>query len=98
MSTPHHATALDADVHGAPVLVPPTTRRLDGAVREASVPPFAQPVRHGSLADLPFENAAVAPGDVVLSRKTGTAPGGTSRRSGSPPRSWPPRRDSSPRA
>ncbi|MEV5182281.1 AMP-dependent synthetase/ligase [Streptomyces werraensis] len=70
MSTPHHATALDADVHGAPVLVPPATRRLDGAVREAYVPPFAQPVRHGSLADLPFENASTAPGDVVLSRKT----------------------------
>ena len=71
MTTPHHATALDADVHGAPVLVPPATRRLDGAVREASVPPFAQPVRHGSLADLPFENANAAPGDVVLSRKGG---------------------------
>ncbi len=35
------------------------------------MPPFAQPVRHGSLADLPFENASAAPGDVVLSRKSG---------------------------
>jgi long-chain acyl-CoA synthetase len=51
-------------------LVEPETRRLDGAVREAYVPPFAPPVRHGSLADLPFENASAVPGAVVLSRKT----------------------------
>ncbi|MDT0402530.1 MULTISPECIES: AMP-dependent synthetase/ligase [Streptomyces] len=69
MSTPH-SSALDDDVYGAPVLVEPQTRRLDGVVREASVPPFARPVRHGSLADLPFENANTAPDAVVLSRKT----------------------------
>ncbi|CAL9472234.1 AMP-dependent synthetase/ligase [Streptomyces sp. enrichment culture] len=70
MSPAHSSTALDDDVYGAPVLVEPEIRRLDGAVREASVAPFAPPVRHGSLADLPFENAAAAPDAVVLSRKT----------------------------
>ncbi|MGC3000940.1 AMP-dependent synthetase/ligase [Streptomyces sp. G35A] len=64
------STALDDDVYGAPVLVEPEIRRLDGVVREASVPPFARPVRHGSLADLPFDNAGAAPGAVVLSRRT----------------------------
>ncbi|MBT3149852.1 long-chain fatty acid--CoA ligase [Streptomyces sp. CHD11] len=70
MSTAHSSTALDDDVYGAPVLVEPETRRLDGVVREAAVPPFAKPVRHGSLADLPFENASTEPDAVVLSRKT----------------------------
>ncbi|MEU7467031.1 long-chain fatty acid--CoA ligase [Streptomyces sp. NPDC044984] len=64
------SSALDDDVHGAPVLVEPETRRLDGVVREASVPPFARQVRHGSLADLPFENAGAAPEAVVLGRRT----------------------------
>ncbi|MEU6885154.1 AMP-dependent synthetase/ligase [Streptomyces viridosporus] len=64
-----YSSALDDD-YGAPVLVEPEIRRLDGVVREASVPPFAKPVRHGSLADLPFDNASAAPDAVVLSRKT----------------------------
>ncbi|MEV5437840.1 long-chain fatty acid--CoA ligase [Streptomyces sp. NPDC052682] len=68
MSTAYPSSAF-GDVYGGPVLVEPETRRLDGVVREASVPPLAQPVRHGSLADLPFDNAAAAPGAVVLSRK-----------------------------
>ncbi|WP_053708950.1 AMP-dependent synthetase/ligase [Streptomyces sp. NRRL B-3648] len=76
MSTPYptppassgsHVSATDYD--GRPVLVEPEVRRLDGAVREAVVPPFAPPVTHGSLADLPYENAEAAPGQVVLSRK-----------------------------
>lgn len=62
-----HVSALDYD--GRPVLVEPEIRRLDGAVREVSVPPFAPPVTHGSLADLPFDNAEAAPGAVVLGRK-----------------------------
>ncbi|MEU5509697.1 AMP-dependent synthetase/ligase [Streptomyces fungicidicus] len=73
MSTDYSAaysSALDDEVYGAPVLVEPGIRRLDGVVREASVPPFARPVRHGSLADLPFENASTAPDAVVLSRRT----------------------------
>ncbi|MFC9888784.1 AMP-dependent synthetase/ligase [Streptomyces pilosus] len=70
MSPAHSSTALDDAVYGAPVLVEPEIRRLDGAVREASVAPFAPPVRHGSLADLPFDNATAAPDAVVLSRKT----------------------------
>ncbi|MFR9789731.1 AMP-dependent synthetase/ligase [Streptomyces sp. MB22_4] len=61
------------DYDGIPVLVAPRTRRLDGAVREAVVPPFAAPVTHGSLADLPFDNAAEDPGAVVLGRRL---PGG----------------------
>ncbi|MFH9659129.1 AMP-dependent synthetase/ligase [Streptomyces sp. NPDC017248] len=79
MSTSHptasapgrHVSATDYD--GRPVLVAPVVRRLDGAVREASVPPFAPPVTHGSLADLPYENAEAVPDKVVLSRRL---PGG----------------------
>ncbi|MEU2064131.1 long-chain fatty acid--CoA ligase [Streptomyces sp. NPDC013455] len=54
-------------------MVAPEVKRLDGAVREVSVPPFAPPVTHGSLADLPYENAETEPGAVVLGRKL---PGG----------------------
>jgi long-chain acyl-CoA synthetase len=57
------------DYDGAPVLVEPEIRRLDGVVREVSVPPLVPPATHGSLADLPFENAAVAPEHLVLSRQ-----------------------------
>ncbi|MFI9242246.1 AMP-dependent synthetase/ligase [Streptomyces sp. NPDC053086] len=80
MSTPYQNTPVSSgtpvsavDYDGRPVLVEPEIRRLDGAVREVSVPPFAPPVKHGSLADLPYENAETAPGAVVLSRKL---PGG----------------------
>ncbi|MFD8426739.1 AMP-dependent synthetase/ligase [Streptomyces coelicoflavus] len=72
MSTPlpsFAASAAYADSPG-PTLVAPETRMLDGAVREAYVPPFAPPVRRGSLADLPFDNAAAVPGQVVLSRRS----------------------------
>lgn len=71
MSTPYpsHAST-DYDGPRGPVLVTPETKRLGGAVREAYVPPLAQPVRHGSLADLPFDNADAAPNAVVLSRRT----------------------------
>jgi len=58
------------DYDGAPVLVEPEIRRLDGEVREVSVPPIAPPVTHGSLADLPFDNADAAPEHQVLSRRT----------------------------
>jgi len=63
------ASAAYADSPG-PTLVAPETRMLDGAVREAYVPPFAPSVRRGSLADLPFDNAAAVPGQVVLSRRS----------------------------
>ncbi|MFJ8151734.1 AMP-dependent synthetase/ligase [Streptomyces sp. NPDC094468] len=66
-----HAT----DYDGKPILVEPLVQRLDGVVREASVPPFAPPVRHGSLADLPFENAEAGPGTIVLSRKSADGEG-----------------------
>lgn len=52
-----------------PALVEPDVRHLDGAVREVSVPPFASAVSHGSLADIPFDNAREAPAEAVLSRK-----------------------------
>jgi long-chain acyl-CoA synthetase len=58
------------DPDGEPRLVEPETRRLDGEVREAYVPPLVPPVTHGSLADLPFENAAAAPDQRVISRRT----------------------------
>ncbi|MFE0730739.1 AMP-dependent synthetase/ligase [Streptomyces antibioticus] len=67
MSTPY-STSADFD-DAPPTLVPPEIRRLDGAVREASVPALAPPVTHGSLADLPYDNSAAAPQSVVLSRK-----------------------------
>ncbi|MFB7595412.1 AMP-dependent synthetase/ligase [Streptomyces sp. NPDC056160] len=51
---------------GAPV---PRLTRLDGEVREAYVPPLVARVTHGSLADLPFENAAADPERRVLSRR-----------------------------
>ncbi|MGY1583717.1 AMP-dependent synthetase/ligase [Streptomyces sp. MN13] len=63
------ASALDYDPDGGPVLVEPELRRLDGEVREVAVPPLVPPVTHGSLADLPFENAAAEPGRAVLSRR-----------------------------
>ncbi|MEU5335830.1 AMP-binding protein [Streptomyces asoensis] len=71
MSTPSYPDAgpAYADPDAPPALVEPETRRLDGAVREASVPAFARPVSYGSLADLPYDNAAADPGAVVLSRK-----------------------------
>ncbi|MEV6761022.1 AMP-dependent synthetase/ligase [Streptomyces sp. NPDC051105] len=63
------------DYDGKPILIEPLVQRLDGVVREASVPPFAPPVRHGSLADLPFENAEAEPGVIVLSRKSAAGEG-----------------------
>ncbi|WP_328540824.1 AMP-dependent synthetase/ligase [Streptomyces sp. NBC_00344] len=38
-------------------------------VREVSVPPLVPPVEHGSLADIPFDNAHQAPDEPVISRK-----------------------------
>nr|WSX77448.1 AMP-binding protein [Streptomyces sp. NBC_00899] len=40
-----------------------------GRVRQAAVPPLVDPPQRGSLADIPFTNAAEAPSDVVMSRK-----------------------------
>ena len=59
-----------SDYDGVPQLVEPEIRRLDGEVREASVPPLVPPPTHGSLADLPFDNAEAAPDARVLSRRT----------------------------
>ncbi|GAA3812907.1 AMP-dependent synthetase/ligase [Streptomyces coacervatus] len=59
-----------SDYDGVPQLVEPEIRRLDGEVREASVPPLVPPSTHGSLADLPFDNADKAPDARVLSRRT----------------------------
>ncbi|WAZ23353.1 long-chain fatty acid--CoA ligase [Streptomyces cinnabarinus] len=72
MSTPLPSFAASAafDDAPAPTLVEPETRRLDGVVREAYVPPFAPPVSHGSLGDLPFDNALAVPDKVLLSRRT----------------------------
>ncbi|MFD8741491.1 AMP-dependent synthetase/ligase [Streptomyces sp. NPDC059616] len=65
MSTPPTAPA-----PAVPVLVEPTkVRAADGSVRQVSVPPAAPPVRRGSLAEIPFDNAREAPADAVLSRK-----------------------------
>ncbi|MFE3150976.1 AMP-dependent synthetase/ligase [Streptomyces sp. NPDC059218] len=74
MSTPPTAPATapaNAPVPAAvPTLVEPTkVRAADGSVRQVSVPPAAPPVRRGSLAEIPFDNAREAPADAVLSRK-----------------------------
>ncbi|MFJ6293500.1 AMP-dependent synthetase/ligase [Streptomyces griseoviridis] len=53
-----------------------TVRDGDGAVREARTPPLADALTTGSIADLPFINAAEAPDAVVLRRR---APDGTWR-------------------
>ncbi|MGC0330254.1 long-chain acyl-CoA synthetase [Streptomyces sp. SAI-170] len=66
---PTAESSLEYDPDGGPVLVRPELRRLDGEVREAAVPPLVPPVSHGSLADLPFENAGADPGHRVLSRR-----------------------------
>ncbi|KOV59947.1 long-chain fatty acid--CoA ligase [Streptomyces sp. AS58] len=66
---PSTDASLEYDPDGGPVLVEPEIRRLDGEVREVAVPPLLPPVSHGSLADLPFENAAAAPAHPVLSRR-----------------------------
>ncbi|WP_328329933.1 AMP-dependent synthetase/ligase [Streptomyces sp. NBC_00455] len=47
----------------------PHKRRVDGKVREVSVPLLVRPVEQGSLADIPFDNAYQAPDEPVLSRK-----------------------------
>ncbi|WP_330320256.1 AMP-dependent synthetase/ligase [Streptomyces clavifer] len=68
MSTP--ASAAVPATPTLPVLVEPTkVRAADGTVREVSVPLFAPTVRRGSLAEIPFDNAAEAPEEAVLSRK-----------------------------
>ncbi|MDH6217780.1 AMP-dependent synthetase/ligase [Streptomyces pseudovenezuelae] len=67
MSVPYPSAA---DYDGVPQLVEPEIVRLDGVVREVSVPPLVAPSTHGSLADLPFDNAAAAPEARVLSRRT----------------------------
>jgi len=67
MSVPYPSAT---DYDGVPQLVEPEIRRLDGEVREASVPPLVPPRTHGSLADLPFDNADTAPDARVLSRRT----------------------------
>ncbi|MEU1781325.1 MULTISPECIES: AMP-dependent synthetase/ligase [Streptomyces] len=59
-----------------PPLVPPRTTTVAGTVREAAVPALAPRVHHGTLGDLPFDNAAEDPQAVALSRKE---PGTTGR-------------------
>lgn len=50
-------------------LVEPTKVVEHGAVRQVSVPPLVAPARSGSLADLPFHNAADAPAELAFSRR-----------------------------
>jgi long-chain acyl-CoA synthetase len=69
VSTPASATT-PAVTSPVPALVEPTKiRAADGSVRQVSVPAFVPPVRRGSLAEIPFDNAREAPADAVLSRK-----------------------------
>ncbi|WP_327681445.1 AMP-dependent synthetase/ligase [Streptomyces sp. NBC_00467] len=49
--------------------VEPSKSIQGGVVREVCLPPLRPVVRHGSLADIPFDNAREAPADAVLSRK-----------------------------
>jgi long-chain acyl-CoA synthetase len=50
----------------------PETLTDGGRVIQAAVPPLVPPPETGSLADIPFTNAAEAPGENLLSRKDGT--------------------------
>ncbi|MDF6043049.1 AMP-binding protein [Streptomyces sp. JH14] len=69
MSTSASAAA-PAATPAVPVLVEPTkVRAADGSVQQVSVPLLAPPVRRGSLAEIPFDNAREAPAEAVLSRK-----------------------------
>ncbi|MFH8633290.1 AMP-dependent synthetase/ligase [Streptomyces lydicus] len=76
MSHQESAPAPTATATPVPALVEPQKTLVGGEVREVHVPPLVPPARHGSLADLPFHNAAVAPADIVLARKQ---PGGAWR-------------------
>ncbi|MGK5531854.1 AMP-dependent synthetase/ligase [Streptomyces sp. URMC 129] len=51
--------------------VRPEVIRENGVVREVRVPPLVAPPTSGSIADIPFTNAAEAPGAVVIRRKVG---------------------------
>ncbi|RKN03835.1 AMP-dependent synthetase/ligase [Streptomyces radicis] len=51
--------------------VTPELIREGGAVREVRVPPLVPPLARGSVADIPFANAAEAQGAVVVRRKEG---------------------------
>ncbi|MER7760851.1 AMP-binding protein [Streptomyces sp. NPDC097619] len=66
---PHDRT----DPAAPPRLVEPAKRLVDGVVREVSVPALAASPPRGGLGDTPFTNAAEAPAEIVVSRKT---PGG----------------------
>jgi long-chain acyl-CoA synthetase len=52
-----------------PALTEPEKLVRDGRVVQVTVPALVPPVTHGSLADIPYGNAAEAPADPVLSRK-----------------------------
>jgi long-chain acyl-CoA synthetase len=67
--TPEAESGHEDDAGDGPVFPEPQTRRLNGEVREAYVPPLVARVTHGSLADLPFENAGAEPERCVLSRR-----------------------------
>ncbi|WP_405585976.1 AMP-dependent synthetase/ligase [Streptomyces sp. NBC_01190] len=47
----------------------PETLREGARTVQAAVPPLVPPPERGSLADIPYTNAAEAPGETVLSRK-----------------------------
>ncbi|MFF1561209.1 AMP-dependent synthetase/ligase [Streptomyces sp. NPDC058279] len=52
-----------------PQLVEPVKTLIDGVVREVAVPALVGPPVRGSLGNIPFDNAAQAPGEAVLARK-----------------------------
>ncbi|MFE9635107.1 AMP-dependent synthetase/ligase [Streptomyces sp. NPDC006463] len=49
--------------------VEPVKTLVDGVVREVHVPALAPVAEHGSLGDIPFQNAREAPREAVLARK-----------------------------
>ncbi|WP_405921732.1 AMP-dependent synthetase/ligase [Streptomyces sp. NBC_00122] len=49
--------------------VEPVKTVVDGVVREVRVPALAPVAEHGSLGDIPFQNAREAPREAVLARK-----------------------------
>jgi long-chain acyl-CoA synthetase len=66
---PESAASTGAPRPVVPALAKPALQRVDGVVVEAYLPPLVPPAKHGSLADIPFDNAAEAPAESVLARK-----------------------------
>ncbi|MFI5983908.1 AMP-dependent synthetase/ligase [Streptomyces sp. NPDC051555] len=60
---------MEAEQQQPPQLVEPVKTVIDGVVRQVEVPALVGPSAHGTLGDIPFDNARQAPHEPVLARK-----------------------------